>query len=145
MMLQLPEAKRTWVVMLHGARASVFESESPGGCFTRVQTFARDAWSQPSQPSPPSPPSPPSQPAQPSAATLDERAFVANIAHCLEDARDERRYDRLMVVGAKEGVQQLLGAVSAPTRALVAAQRVEDLSSVPPEDLRWYVPAGASS
>jgi Protein required for attachment to host cells len=129
-MLLLPEAKRTWVVMLHGARASVFESESPGGCFTRVQTFARGAKPRPAAAARPE---------------LDERAFVADIAHCLEDARDEHRYDRLMVVGAEEGLKQLLGAVSPPTRALVAAKRVEDLSGVQPEDLRWYVPAGASS
>lgn len=127
----LPEAKRTWIVMLHGAKASVFESESPGGCFTRVQTFAREA----------------AQPEQRAAkrAAADERAFLADIAHCLDDARDEHRYDRLMFVGAEEGLQMLLGAVSPPTRALIAAKRVEDLSAVQPEDLRWHVPEGASN
>jgi hypothetical protein len=128
----LPEAKRTWVVMLHGAKASVFESESPGGCFTRVETFARDTMLQPD-----------SRAMKLGAA--DERAFLADIAHCLEDARDEHRYDRLMVVGAEEGLQVLLGEVSPPTRALIAARQVEDLSAVQPEDLRWHVPAGASS
>jgi protein required for attachment to host cells len=127
----LPEGTRTWIVMLHGAKASVFESESPGGCYVRVQTFARDAVSQP----------------EPRAATRGagpERAFLATIANCLEDARGEHRYDRLMLVGAEEGLQGLVGAVSPPTRAMIAAKQVEDLSAVPPEDLRWHVPAGAS-
>lgn len=127
----LPEGTRTWIVMLHGAKASVFESESPGGCYVRVQTFVRDAAPQPEQRATPR-------------GGRTERAFLATIAHCLEDARGEHRYDRLMLVGAEEGLRELVGAVSPPTRALIAAEQVEDLSAVPPEDLRWHVPAGAS-
>ncbi len=127
----LPEGTRTWIVMLHGARASVFESESPGGCYVRVQTFARDAVPQPEQ-------------LATTRGAGGEHAFLATIAHCLEDARGEHRFNRLMLVGAEEGLQVLVSAVSPPTRALIAARHVEDLSAVPPEDLRWHVPAGAS-
>ena len=101
-----PSAKKTWVVVVRGASASIFERAAHGGELTRL----------------------PEIPAQPAGA-LDLRRF----ATFLDAARRARSFERLMLVAPGNDVDELVSELSKPTRALVTALQPELVRTLPQE------------
>jgi hypothetical protein len=77
-------------------------------------------------------------------SSVAEIEWLDSVARWLDEARPNDRYGRLMVVGSVERVDRLLERVSEATHALVAATHIDDLTGVPPEELRWHMPEGAN-
>lgn len=105
----------TATVMLRANIATVYASSNPGGVLTRVAQFSAETES-----------------------NADEV-----VAKWLEDARRAGTLGRWILVASAPRIEHVCGMLTAVTRELLADTRVDDLTSVPPEDLRSLLPPAA--
>lgn len=115
----VPGAIKTWVVMLQDSGATVFETANPGGALTRVHRFEALEFTSPGN---------------------AESTLAIVVAAWLEEALRDGAFDRLMLVGSAQLLDQLRAAFSPAAEAHLVATRVEDLGAVPPEEMRRHVP-----
>ena len=118
--MRMPGEIRTWIVMLHGSCATVFEAANPGGALTRIRQLGE--------------------------STISPHTDVAGlqlidaVAAMLETELRAHAFERLMLVGSAPQLAQLRASISPAASACLAAQRIEDLSAVPAEEMRHHVP-----
>jgi protein required for attachment to host cells len=64
-----------------------------------------------------------------------EYAFARDLAHHLQDAANDHRFDRLVLVAAPKTLGDLRGLLPATVRKMIFAELDKDLTNVPERDL----------
>lgn len=113
--MTIPIEAKTAIVMLRENDATVYASRNPGGVLTRVEHFAAETES-----------------------NLDDI-----VARWLEDARQTGTFDRWMIAASAPRIERVCEMLSSITRGMLAATRADDLTSVPPEEIRSLIPPAA--
>lgn len=102
-------AKKTWVVLVRGQNAAVFEHGPVGAELTRVHEFEME----------------------PTAAEA-----LRTLATWLDAARRGREFDRLMLIAPRNDGDRLISDLSRPTRALIEPPQPEIVRSLAEEATR---------